>query len=214
MTSSNKIKYEKLIAFASGELKGDEASSIRDYVDANPAAAQTVAMYRQANLTVSTDESVAPPEQLVVKAKSIFTSQPKVSAISWLDQLQQIITDLVFDSRTEPALAGIRGVGTTFQASYEAEQVSVDIEAEPIEESIGDSSSQERWRVMGQIDMPESVSNIDVAMIPTETTSAIDAQQTTTDEHGMFAIEVDAGTYDLLIRCGDSVVVLSKIKIA
>ena len=111
-------------------------------------------------------------------------------------------------------MAGIRGVGTTFQASYETEQLSVDIEAELIEESAGEYSAQQRWRLMGQLDMPESVSNVDVAMIPAESTSAINAKQTTTDEHGMFTVEVEAGTYDLLIHCGESVVVLSNVKIA
>lgn len=211
--TSNRIKYEQLIEYAAGQLSGDEHAKISAYVKANPTVAQTVAMYRQAHLAVGTDESIAPPEQLVAKAKSIFTVQPQAPAISWLDQLQQIIAELVFDSRVQPALAGIRGVGTTFQASYEAEQVSVDIEAEPIEESIGESSSQERWRVMGQIDMPESASNVAVAMIPTESTAAIAAKQTVTDEHGMFTVEVDAGNYDLLIRCGESVVVLNNIEI-
>lgn len=212
--ASNRINYEKLLAFASGELDKDEAASVRAFVKTNPAATQSIAMYKQAHLLASTDESIAPPEQLIAKAKSIFSSQARTPAISWLDQLQQIIADLVFDSRAEPALAGIRGVGTTFQASYETEQVSVDIEAEPIEESIGEYSSQERWRVMGQIDMADSISFIDVAMIPTASSAATEAKQTTTDAHGMFSIEVDAGTYDLLLRCGENVVVINKIEIA
>ena len=49
MTRNNKINYEKLIAFASGELTGDEAECVNAYMKANQAAAQTVAMYRQAN---------------------------------------------------------------------------------------------------------------------------------------------------------------------
>lgn len=214
MTSSNKFKYEKLIAYASGELSGDEAESVSAFLKTNPAAAQTVAMYKQAHLMASTDESIAPPMQLVAKAKSIFSSQVQSPAISWIDQLQQIIVELVFDSRAQPALAGIRGVGTAFQASYETEQVSVDIEAEPIEESASEYSSKEQWRIMGQIDMPESAANVDVAMIPSASTTALESKQTTTDEHGMFTVEVETGTYDLLIRCGDSVVVLKNINIA
>ena len=84
MASSNKITNEKLIEFASGELTGEEAASVNAHMNANPSAAQTVAMYRQAHSATSCDESIAPPQQLVAKAKSIFTSQPKSSAISWL----------------------------------------------------------------------------------------------------------------------------------
>ena len=144
--SSAKINYEQLIAYAAGELPPEQAAHVQAYLAANPKAAEPIALYRQAQSALQADQSAAPPAELVAKAKAIFASSPSEPAASWLDQLQQLIAALVFDSRAQPALAGYRGPATTFQLSFECEAANIDLEAEPIPSAGTAPSEQTRWR--------------------------------------------------------------------
>ena len=80
---SSKINYEQLIAYAAGELTPERAAEVQAYLTANPKAAEPIALYRQAQAAVQTDQSAAPPAELVAKAKAIFAAKPSEHAASW-----------------------------------------------------------------------------------------------------------------------------------
>ena len=209
--SSAKVNYEQLIAYAAGELSPEQAGQVQAYLAANPKAADPIALYKQAQAALQADQSAAPPAELVAKAKAIFASSPSEPAASWLDHLQQLIADLVFDSRAQPALAGYRGPATTFQLSFECEVASVDLEAEPLVDGSAVPPDESQWRIMGQVDLRQPDSLIELALV--EQGAGAKIADAVADEHGMFTLEVKAGRYDLLLRVGDKVVVLRNIEI-
>ncbi len=209
--SSAKVNYEQLIAYAAGELSPEQAGQVQAYLAANPKAAEPIALYKQAQAALQADQSAAPPAELVAKAKAIFASSPSEPAATWLDHLQQLIADLVFDSRAEPALAGYRGPATTFQLSFECEAANIDLEAEPITSAGATTPDQMRWRIMGQVDWQEAPSPVQIAVV--EPGSKNPLAEAIADEHGMFEVEVPAGRFDVLFQADDKVVVLRDIEI-
>ncbi len=209
--SNAKIKYRQLIAYAAGELPAEEAAEVQAYLAANPSAAEPVALYGQARAALQDDQGADPPADVVAKAKRIFAGAQSDPALGWLARLEQFIAELVFDSRAEPALAGYRGAAMTFQLSFECELASVDLEAEPLVDGNAVGPDESQWRIMGQVDLRQPDSLIELALVEQGTGAKV--ADTVADEHGMFALEVKAGRYDLLLRVGDKVVVLRNIEI-
>ncbi len=209
--SSAKVNYEQLIAYAAGELSPEQAAQVQAYLRANPRAGDPIALYKQAQAAVQTDQSAAPPAELVAKAKAIFATSPSELAATWLDHLQQLIADLVFDSRAQPALAGYRGPATTFQLSFECDAANIDLEAEPIVGVGATPSEPAQWRIMGQVDWQGASSPAQIAMVDPGTENRV--AEAIADEHGMFNLEAPAGRYDVLVQVDDKVVVLRNIEI-
>ena len=209
--SSAKMNYDQLIAYAAGELTSEQATEVQAYLAANPKAAEPIAMYRQAQSALQADQNAAPPAEVVAKAKAIFASAPSEPAASWLDHLQQLLADLVFDSRAQPAMAGYRGPATTFQLSFECDAANIDLEAEPMTSTVAAPSEKMQWRIMGQVDWEDASSPVQIAVVDPGTENPI--AETIADEHGMFDVQVPAGRFDVLFQADDKVVVLRDIEI-
>jgi hypothetical protein len=67
------IAYEKLIAFAAGELEGAETRGVAIHIAICPSCAKTVSRFQTIASLMRTDDSHVPPPALIAKAQAIFS---------------------------------------------------------------------------------------------------------------------------------------------
>ena len=60
-----RMSREKLIAFAAGELTGEEAALVEAYLMSDSEARATVDRFRAVRRTVASDDSVSPPADVL-----------------------------------------------------------------------------------------------------------------------------------------------------
>lgn len=197
-----KVTYEQLIQFAAGELNAADQQRVALHVQANPQAAATVAAFRQAADAIRTDLSVAPPAETLARAKQLFATRPQpASAPSWLERAQCLLAHLVFDSRPQAALAGVRGPGSGFQLAFESNVADVDLSVEP--------AADDTWRLMGQV-TPRTGSGAAEVVITLHGTLA-PIRTVSTDEHGVFTLDMPPGSFDVFVAVQNTVVVLQNV---
>jgi hypothetical protein len=79
-------------------------------------------------------EAAEPPEQLVAEARAVFKA---TEDRSWIDKLQQLAAESVFDSRRDALPAGVRsGASGTVRLRYRAAEYSVDLMLAKAESSL------------------------------------------------------------------------------
>lgn len=197
-----KVTYEQLIQFAAGELSGAEQQRVAAFVQNSPQAAATVAAFRHAAEALRTDASVAPPAETLARAKQLFATRPQPAAApSWLERAQRLLASLVFDSRPQAALAGVRGAGSGFQLAFESTVADVDLSAEP--------SADDTWRLMGQVTPRSGVGVVELVITLHGTLAPI--RTVSTDEHGVFTLEIPPGNFDVFVAVQNTVVVLQNV---
>ncbi len=201
------MDYDTLISYAAGELAGHEAAEVEAWLARDPAAARTVARYRLAQVSLRQDESPSP--EAAAQAKAIFDrARPARSGFS--EQLAQLVARLIFDSRAEPALAGLRGRGSSFQLTYdlsseaaEEESPELDLQAEPVPQA-------QSWRVVGQVAGCDQVEAMRVDLCRAGSPTPIQTVQG--DRRGTFVLSVEPGTYDLHLHLPGRVAVVPDIR--
>jgi anti-sigma factor RsiW len=208
------MDYQKLISYAAGDLAGPDAADVEAWLARDPAAAQTVARFRLLRESLLRDE--CPPADAVERAKAIFhpaAARPAPPApLAWAQDLVRIVAQLVFDSRAQPALAGLRGGGSGFQLTYDlssgaggGEPAELDLQAEP-------APAARSWRVVGQVTgrFRDDAMRVDVCRAG----SPAAIQTVRSDGRGMFVLSVEPGTYDLHLRLPGRVTVVPGIRMA
>lgn len=200
------INYETLIAYAAGELPTEAVRQVEAYLARSPEAAATVKRIRVTIQTMHADDSVAPPPESLARAKAIFAAATESVGLSWLDRLGRLIADLVFDSRAQPAPAGVRGIADGFQLAYESPAAEVDLELLP------DAADRPvSWTLLGQISLPTPAADLLVALVSHADQLVLD--QIEPDRHGVFRLQLSPGVYDLVIRVAQQALVLPKIEL-
>jgi anti-sigma factor RsiW len=195
---------ERLIAYASDELRGGDATAIADHLVGCAACAGTVARYRMVRDFVRADEAFAPPVAAVTRAKSLFTVPAPPPARDLFAPLRRIVAELVFDSGgPTPALAGFRGTGDR-HLTYEAEAVEIDVQATPVE-------PEGEWRLLGQLAADRELGPVALEVVPAGGREAV--ASTVSDEHGVFQVQVPAGTYEVVARLPDVEVVVPDLEL-
>lgn len=205
------VPYEKLIAYAAGELTGQDRQAIEAWLATNPDARSTIARFQAARLAIQMDDSPDVPVDALAHAKRLFTEKQARAAAnrpSWLELAVRTIANVIFDSRHTPALAGIRGALQGFQVTIENDAAEVDLQLQP---DLG--SSQRLWHVVGQINPRESADAAGgVALVAPGTRDPF--VTTIPDRHGMFQMDAVPGTYDLLVSVGESIMVFEKLELS
>ena len=196
------VTYERLIAYAAGELPAGKAAEVEGHLPTHRAAAASVALYRAVGECVRRDDSVSPPATAVARARAIFRRKPVPAGSSWLDRVTATAARLIYDSRVQPAGVRHADASRRIQLAYEADDLDVDLAAEP-SAAAGRSGG---WRMIGQINPATGSGGIAVAVVRTGTRSAV--AETRADERALFTLEVPPGTYDLFLKLPRGVVVL------
>ena len=189
-----KITHQQLIAYAAGELQGADAEQVQAHLKRDADAARTVHRYRLARQTVLGDDAVDPPTEVLERAKSIF--DPTVHGRdrqSLAECVGGLIAQLIFDSRAQPALAGLRGQATSFQMTWRLSpetEMELDLQAE-----LTDAPGGELWQLVGQVTSRDSIGPLTVSLCHAGSIAA--AHSTDADERGSFVLRVGRGHYDL-----------------
>lgn len=201
------ISYEHLIAYAAGDLTGSEAESLRRGLEADPSAKQVVRRFQHAVEALRSDDSVAAPADVLMRAKQRFAERRVPSQPGWLDSLAQMVADLVYDSRPQLAAAGVRGSATAYQLSFECELADIDLEIERYEED-----GAELCRVTGQVSVHGKTAWArTIAFVARGADKAV--VTVTPDQHGTFDADVVPGVYYLAMNVSEKTVVLADVEI-
>lgn len=202
-----RLSYDSLIAFAAGDAAGSEAESVRRELEADPSAEQVVRRFQRVVKTLRSDDSVAPPTDVVLRAKQLFTERPVPSQPGWLDSLRHIVADLVYDSRPQLAVAGVRGAVAAYRLSFECALADIDFEIERHQEDGG-----EICRVTGQVSVRDRTASAkSIAFVARGADQAV--VTVTPDQYGAFDADVAPGVYYLAINVSEETVVLADVDI-
>ncbi|MFO0838765.1 MAG: hypothetical protein U1D55_09570 [Phycisphaerae bacterium] len=202
---SDQVAPDKLIAYAAGELPANETSQVEAAVQCSPELARQVEATRRLISLMRCDDSVSPPAATIARAKAVF--QPKPTAMpEWFSTLGRVVASLIFDSRMQPALAGFRGDQDGFSLSFQADRAEIDLQVEP---ATG-SEPPGTWNVTGQVS-DLSAHAVELAWAWSDEGTLVRAVQS--DSHGAFAFQTLPGTYDLLVKLEDRVLVASRVEI-
>lgn len=198
-----KLTYEMLVSYVLGELPANEAGAVEATVRQDRAAADSVKRLAAILSTMKTDDTVEPTPAAVRRALALHASAQRPAVAGWLDALRRVVAQLTFDSRTQAATAGFRSASAGFLLSYESEVGSIELQAEPA------MGRDDRWRVVGQFG-GSGAESFQVAACKPATFEPVGHSQV--DEHGMFRLYVQRGTYTLLIAGREQVVILPDIR--
>lgn len=203
---SRSVTYEQLVAYAAGRLPAGQIEAVEAFVRSNIDAAETVRRLTQVRELVRGDDSVAPPVSTIEAAKSLFRERtaPR-TAPYWMAALDRVLANLIFDSRTKPALAGLRGGGDRYQLTFESEDIGIDLDIERPREG--------QTRVLlGQVSADDPQFQ-EQCIVLSEPGSFAPVTAATPDRTGMFKLEAGAGVFDLLIAVQGRLVVIPNLEI-
>jgi anti-sigma factor RsiW len=208
--SSPRVTYEDLLAYAAGSCSPDQSQRIEAYLSVNPDAAATVARYRAARSAIASDDTVAPPESVLARARAVFTAAPP-QRLAWLDRAATILARLVYDSRVQPAAVRFVDAGQVVQLAFEVNDSEIDVRAERMT-AADDPQRPARWRVMGQCSGARSLAGCPVSMI--QRPNGAPAAEGSADDRSVFVLEVDPGDYDIVVQHHDGSIVLPGVRLA
>ena len=205
--AAKRISYDNLIAFAAGDSTGAQAESVRRELHADPSAEQVVRRFQRVVETLRSDDSVAPPADLLRRATRLFTKRRVPSQPDWLDPLKRIVANLVYDSRPQLALAGVRGSLAAYQMSFECELADIDLEIERRQ-----ADGEDMCRVTGQISVRDRTASArTIAFVARGADKAV--VKVAPQQHGAFDADVLPGVYYLAINVSEKTVVLANVEI-
>jgi len=209
IVADHTIPTELLLAYASGELQEPERAEIERRLAVDAEARATLALYESAHAALSTDDSVAPPAHAAERAKAIFAAPMHERGPNWLELAHQLVAKLVFDSRAEHALAGIRSIHGGCSLMFETERESVDVQAEPVRDAEGHLT---RWQIIGQVAHEEDVCMSPVAFLRHDDQSV--AAFASLDERGVFTLDVEPGVFQVRIGLRGHTLILPAIDLS
>ena len=201
---------EQLAAYAFGELSGMEAAQIESAMRSTPSLAKSADRIRQLIATLKSDDTVAPSRFTIERVVAMFVddgARPARTApngSSPLDHVRKVVATLVFNSRSQPALAGFRGAVGNVQMAFETDAGTIDLQIRP-------GKNPRVWKVQGQISCEEVAGLIDAAAVEAHSGRHIDSVRV--DEHGRFHLTLPAGLYELHLQVDDHVVVLPNLDV-
>jgi len=199
------IPYDRLLAYAAGELSADDACEVEAALARDRQLAATVERLRAVVHTMRTDDSLDAPPESIAAAKALFRARPSAGGPPWLEGLRQIVAALVFDSRPQAALAGLRGHSDTYQLAYESVPADVELEVAV------DPADRTRRRLRGQVSVHGELRAAGVALAAPGTFKPL--ALTTPDSSGMFRVVAPPGRFDLFIWLQESMIVLPNVEI-
>ena len=129
--SDGRVSYEQLIAYAAGELDCEAAERVKRHLASSHEGSAIVRRFQMVAETLRRDDSQAPPADVLARVKALFADRRMATSPGLLATAVRMIAELVYDSRPQVALAGVRGAATAYQLAFESERADVDLEVEP-----------------------------------------------------------------------------------
>ena len=185
------VTFEQLVAYASGELTGREATTVEAYLAVLPAVARTTQRIAEVVQRLRADDTAPATPTAVRRALNLLQSLDEVPTPDWLAPVR-LCAKLVFDSRAPLAMAGYRGGAASYQLAFESEAARVDLQILPQDGAAGD-----RWRVRGQVTVRDDAELGAVTLLAEHTDTAV--ATAVPDQAGHFKIDSAPGVFDLRI---------------
>lgn len=184
-----KITFEHLVAYASGELTGRAASMVEAYLAVLPEAARDVRRLQDVIRMLRADERVTPTAEAVRHTLAMLQRPEPEPAADWLAPVR-VLARLIFDSRNTLALAGYRGSADGYQLAFETDDARLDLQILPRD---GDA-----WRIRGQVTLHDEAILGAVSLMQEPGGTVVAAIEP--DCLGRFKIDSVSGVYDLRIE--------------
>jgi hypothetical protein len=120
------ISLDRLLKFAAGKLAKEEEDRVERHLSAGCVrCSENLAWSTKVFNAAQREVLREPPESLVERAVELFESRKRKSRVGFLERIEAV---LVFDSLTQPSLAGVRRIGTTGrQLLYRAGSLDIDL---------------------------------------------------------------------------------------
>jgi hypothetical protein len=162
----------------------------------------------------ATDDSVAPSEQAILRAKAAFKPASRPAGASWLQAVDRFIARLVFDSRVHQVAVRYADAGDRVTMTYESDVAEIDLQADRMRSS----DDCESWRFIGQVSRltagsSEHSQNQRATASLTASGAKTSTADVTVDQRGSFTFDAPAGKYELVIRLPDGTVVIPDIEV-
>jgi hypothetical protein len=212
MNESNTARFAELLDWLEGRLPADEARALADRLqnadDRTQADLAWLRAFLQASQTVRLD---APPARVRATLRNRFADYAQAGQPPGFfrpDIYRRWLATLTFDSRAQPATAGLRSAaaeGLQRQLIYTTEVAEIALNLYP-------RPPDQRFNVTGQVfpklDIPRDVFSVQLLR------GALQAGLTMTDDLGEFAFDsVPAGEYELVISAGDFDIVIVSVQL-
>ena len=188
------ITFEHLVAYASGELTGRDASMVEAYLAVLPEAARDVRRLQEVIQVLRADESVAPTAEIVRRTLGMLHGREpeEALAVDWVAPVR-VVARLVFDSRNTVALCGYRGSADGYQLAYESDSARLDLQVLPRA-----GADVDAWRLRGQVTLHDNATLGEVSLVRDHCGSVVATVEP--DCLGRFKIDSASGVYDLRIE--------------
>ncbi|HXG65832.1 MAG TPA: hypothetical protein VNO70_12060 [Blastocatellia bacterium] len=133
--------FEQLLDYCDGRLGERDAQTVAAHLASGcQRCAQDLEWYRRVRAIAASDDGVDPPAWVLKRALRLFENYAPPRQEGHLDRL---IASLVFDSRAQPTLSGVRSAEAgNRQLLYRAGQYSVDVQITFSEQSGADLIGQ------------------------------------------------------------------------
>jgi hypothetical protein len=207
MNNSNNPRFSELLDWLEGRLPPDKARDVAERLETADAATQAdldwLRLFLKARETV---QFTAPPTSVRETLKGRFAAYTEARKPPGL--FQRLLATLTFDSRAQPATAGLRSVADEGQQ----QQLIYTTEAAEIALTIHPSLPNKNFIVNGQVfpagDIPPNTFSIQLLRNVQEVGLAA------ADELGEFTFaDLPAGEYEMVVSAGDYEVVIPSLRL-
>jgi hypothetical protein len=167
--------------FVRGLLPPDARASLARHITECRTCAGTVEWLRAVASLAAADGEYEPPPHVLRRARALFAlERPRL-----IRALPRLVGKLMFDSLTQPALAGVRGpAAASRQAVFEAGDYAVDI---TVDQATGSSRTMLVGQVMSRVAPVAPITAAPVLLTSGETVVA----RTVCDRFGEFLLEYE-----------------------
>ena len=201
-------EIEQLIDYCEGLLTSRDAQPVAAHLETGcEKCAADRQWYERVRAIAARDDTVAPPPWVLKRALKLF-GREKVQDEA-VDMLGRMVALLIFDSLSQPALAGVRSAEVSNrQLLYRAGPYSIDLQIAVSDQSIGEMTGQVlRERESGF----ESVTELPLEL----SREGEKLHSTITDEVGEFIIKsLNVGEYDLLIETREGTITVPQLPVS
>lgn len=193
-------EFGRVVDLVCGRLSQDESAALRQTASNNAVLRNLIERVEHviSGIGVLGSESVDPG--LVARVKQIYDATLLVPTSLDTDW-DLIVATLVEDTREREAIAGFRGVATSYQLTFDADGVEVHLQIMP------DAGDDSVVTVMGQIE-GDGAERVEVLSMVGGDVVAGGA----CDEHGYFTLQIGVGTYDLAIVAGARRIIIRAVE--
>lgn len=194
------MPFELLLDYQEGRTASTETARIREHLAAGcTECTRELQWMGKTTRTLRDAGNVVVPASLLERSRALFRERfPAPQRSSWLPQL-------IFDSRQQVAMAGVRGAGSaSFQLIYRTDAFDIELWQDPLE--------NEQWYVIGQVLSQQS----DAEIVPVSVVlkSADNFAMTLTPNASEFHLPmVPAGTYQLTLGLPEGDLEISDLRI-